>query len=295
MTVMEKIDFEGWPNCIRLSNSEIELVITTDVGPRIIRCGFIKGQNLLYVSDEDRGKSGGSQWRIYGGHRLWHSPEAMPRSYFPDNGSVGHKWDGKMLTVTQPVESTTGIIKEMEITLDQEKNHVTILHRLVNTNLWTIETSVWPVTAHAPGGRAIVPQEPYIDPADYLLPARPIVLWYYTRMNDPRWSWGEKYIEMKFDASCSSEQKIGILNKLGWAAYVCGEDVMIRRFDYQPDAKYEDYGCNNELYINGNFLEIETLGPVTRIIPGGSAEHTQRWLLVKDSVGSRASEKNSPP
>ena len=229
---MEIIEFEGWPNCIRLSNGEIELIVTTDVGPRIIRCGFIRGRNLFHVSGKDRGKTGGSEWRIYGGHRLWHSPEVMPRTYFPDNGRVAYKWDGTTLKVTQPVEKSTGIIKEMEIILDKDRNNVTVLHRLVNTNLWAIETSVWPVTAHAAGGRAVVPQEPYIDPAEYLLPARPVVLWYYTRMNDPRWSWGEKFIGMRFDASCHSEQKIGILNKQGWAAYISGEDIMIRRFDY---------------------------------------------------------------
>ena len=38
---MEKIKYAGWENCYRLDNGRIELVITGDVGPRVIRFGFI--------------------------------------------------------------------------------------------------------------------------------------------------------------------------------------------------------------------------------------------------------------
>ena len=278
--MMEIVYFEGWPNCIRLSNSEIELIITTDVGPRIIRCGFVNRQNLLYVSSSEKGKTGGSEWHIYGGHRLWHAPEVMPRTYFPDNNPVNFGYDGKTLKLSQIIESSTGIIKEMDITLDPDKNHVNIIHRLINKNLWAIETSPWAITAHAAGSRAILPQEPYIDPAENLLPARPLVLWNYTHMNDKRWIWGNKYIQLKHDAGIKSEQKIGILNKQGWAACLLEDTMMIKRFEFNPDAVYPDYGSNNEVYVNEHLLEIETLGPVTKILPDESAEHEEDWYIV---------------
>jgi hypothetical protein len=293
MTRMDILDFEGWPNSIRLSNSEIELIITTDVGPRIIRCGFINGENLLYVDAEDKGKTGGSQWRIFGGHRLWHAPEVMPRTYYPDNNPVKYAWNGKTLRLTQDQESTTGIVKELEIKLDPFRNYVKVLHRLINKNLWTIETSPWAITAHAAGGRAILPHEPYIDPAEYLLPARPVVLWHYTQMKDPRWIWGNKYIQLKHDSNLISEQKIGILNKQGWAAYCCKNNVMIKRFEYDPEATYADYGCNNEVYVNGNLLEIESLGPFQKLPPGHSAEHSEHWLITNAEGGLQSDSETS--
>src|SRR5450759_1550254 len=291
--MMEKVNFEGWPNCIRLFNREIELVITTDVGPRIIRCGFINKNNLLYVSDLEKGKTGGSQWHIYGGHRLWHAPEVMPRTYFPDNNPVSYTWNGKTLMLSQTIESTTGIIKEIDITLDPERNHVNILHRLINKNLWTIETALWAITAHAAGGRAILPQEPYINPEDNLLPARPVVLWNYTRMNDPRWIWGNKYIQLKHDSTIDSEQKIGILNKQGWAAYHMTDTLMVKSFGYNQDVRYPDYGCNNEVYVNGDLLEIESLGPQTRIYPGSSAEHSEHWFIANLSNHVKSGSESS--
>jgi hypothetical protein len=277
---MEIVNFEGWPNCIRLFNNEIELIITTDIGPRIIRCGYKNKQNLFYVSDQEKGKTGGNQWHIYGGHRLWHAPEVMPRTYFPDNINVDYTWNGKTLTLRQNVESTTGIIKEMDITLDSYKNHVNIVHRLTNNNLWTIETSPWAITALAGGGKAILPQEPYIHPDEDLLPARPIVLWNYTCMSDSRWIWGNKYIQLKHEETISSEQKIGILNKQGWTAYININVMMVKYFSFDPDVIYPDYGCNNEVYVNEHLLEIETLGAVTKILPGKYVEHTEDWYLT---------------
>jgi hypothetical protein len=100
-------------------------------------------------------------------------------------------------------------------------------------------------------------------------------------MGDPRWRWGNKYIQLKQDPSLVSEQKIGILNKQGWVAYFLNQEVFVKRFDFNPDAVYPDYGSNNEVYVNGDFLEVETLGPVNLLVPGGSLEHTEHWFLAK--------------
>lgn len=277
----QRIEYNGWPNCIRLNNDEIELVATTDIGPRIVRFGYINNQNFLYMVPQHLGKTGGDQWRIYGGHRLWHAPEAMPRSYHPDNGKVGYTISGNCIKLRQEREATTGIVKEMEITLSSDKNEVTVLHRLVNENLWDIELSVWALSMLVQGGRAIIPHEPYGAESEFLLPARSLALWQFTKMNDPRWLWGEKYIQAKQDPLYPSEQKIGVTNKQKWTAYYLNGEVLIKHFDFDPKSIYPDFGCNNEVFINGDFLEIETLGPLTKLAPGGAVEHTERWLLAK--------------
>lgn len=276
--MQENITFEGWPNCIRLSNEHVELIITTDVGPRIIRFGYLNGQNLLYIVPEDRGKKGGNDFHYYGGHRLWHSPEANPRSYAPDNSSVNYSRDGNALKLTQDIEKSTGIIKELEIALTG--NRVKIIHRLINKNLWDIELAPWAITAFAPGGRAILPQEPYIDPTRNMLPSRPLVLWHYTQMDDPRWIWGKKYIQFKYDSQRSSEHKLGILNKQKWCAYQLNGELFIKTFDYDPISKYADYGCNNEVWGDGTFIELESLGPLAKIPSQGKVEHCEHWILT---------------
>ena len=41
MVSMEKINYQGWPNSYRLANARVDLIVTTDVGPRITHSGLI--------------------------------------------------------------------------------------------------------------------------------------------------------------------------------------------------------------------------------------------------------------
>jgi len=289
LQIQEKVNYGGWPNCIRLSNGQIELIITTDVGPRVIRFGFVGGQNLFKEYKDQLGKTGGQEWRIYGGHRLWHAPEANPRTYFPDNSPVKYSWNGKTLKLTQPVETTTGIVKEMEITLDADGNHVALVHRLINKNQWEIELAPWALTVMAQGGRAIFPQEPYRPHPEYLLPVRPLALWGYTDMKDPRWIWGSKYIQLKQDPQATTKQKVGMLNTLGWAAYYLNGELFLKRYGYDPKLTYPDFGCNTETFTNADMLEVETLGALAKLPPNGQVEHIEHWFLYRVPVGESES------
>lgn len=280
----EKINYKGWPNCIRLYNEEIELIVTTDIGPRILRFGFIDRQNFLYIVPKHCGKTGGDEWLIYGGHRLWLAPEAIPFSYSPDNDTVDYVVSDYSITLNQQKESVTGIVKQMEITLSPGSNEVKVHHRVTNKNAYSVILSIWPITMLATGGRAIIPQEPYGEGDDFLLPARAVALWSYTKMNDPRWTWGEKYIQAQQSPAYITEQKIGVTNKREWVAYYLDGELLIKKFKFNEDATYPDYNCNNEVYIAKDYLEIETLSPLTTLIPGGKIEHAEYWLLAKASA-----------
>jgi len=282
MTVkMETVSFGGWTKCIRLANANIELIATTEVGPRISRFGFIGAKNI-FKEFPDVGKTGGENWKNYGGHRLWHAPEVRPRSYAPDNGPIEHQWNGTTLKLIQPIEASTGVQKEIEITLDGQRDSVLVRHQLTNKNLWPIELAAWALTVMQGPGTAILPQEP---PANELLPVRPLGLWGYTNMADGRWTWGQKYIQMRCDPAATTPQKIGVGNTLGWAAYGKDGQIFLKRFSFDRAATYPDFGCNLECYTRGDMLEVESLGPLTKLAPGASLEHIERWYLYKGEAG----------
>jgi len=284
---MEKVAYGGWPNCIQLSNGKVDLVATTDVGPRIIRFGFVGEKNLFKENPDQLGKTGGDKWISYGGHRFWHAPEIMPRTYAPDNSTVEFKWAKSTLHLIQAVEASTGMQKEIEVTLDAKENRVTVLHRLRNKNAWEVEAAPWALTVMQGPGRAIFPQEPFVK---QLLPVRPLVLWGYTDMKDPRWIWGSKYIQLRCQPKLGTPQKFGARNTLGWGAYCRGEDVFIKRFSFEQSANYTDFGCNTECYTNGEMLEVESLGPLSKIAPGASVEHIEHWYLFKAEIGEAEKE-----
>ncbi|MEJ7618051.1 MAG: hypothetical protein WKF30_14065, partial [Pyrinomonadaceae bacterium] len=145
--------------------------------------------------------------------------------------------------------------------------------------LWAVSLAPWAMSIMRGGGTAILPQEPYRSHDDYLLPARPLILWHYTKLSDPRWTFGDKYIRLKIVEAMKESQKIGIANKQGWAAYHHGTTLFVKRFGYQEGATYPDYGSNTEVYTAGSFVEVETLGPERQLAPGASVEYTERWHL----------------
>ncbi|MCL4377780.1 MAG: DUF4380 domain-containing protein [Actinobacteria bacterium] len=277
----EKYNYYGWPNCLRITNKVIEIIVTTDVGPRIISFGFIGDKNLFGEIKEEVGRMGGLEYSVYGGARLWHAPEENPRCYYPDNIPVKYIWDGKTLKLIQETEITTGIKKEICLTFFSNKNYIRVAHRIYNKNLWDIEFAPWAINIMNLGGIAIIPQEPYHTCEEKLNPVRPLVLWSYTDMSDPRWIWGEKYIQIKQDPKAVTRQKIGILNTAGWAAYYLDGYVFIKKYKYNPKAIYPDFNVNTEIYTDSELLELETLGPLEKVKPDNYVEHSENWYLFK--------------
>lgn len=285
MNIEDNYNFGGWKNCIRMYNEEVELVCTTEVGPRVVRFGFIGEQNLFKEFKSEQGKTGGTQWRSYGGHRLWHSPEAKPRTYYPDNEPVDYSLESNTIILTQQTETSTGLQKQIEISFT-DTNRVKVIHRIINHNLWDIRFAPWSLTVMNVKGRAIIPQEPYVSLEERLTPVRPMALWGYTDMSDSRWIWGKKYIQLIQDPGQPAQQKLGVLNKLGWIAYVLEGQVFIKRYPYHVQALYPDYGVNTEIYTDADILEMETLGSFQEIAPRNYAHHTEHWAIFKAEVGT---------
>ncbi|MBN2851669.1 MAG: hypothetical protein JXQ23_02900 [Clostridia bacterium] len=277
MTKVKKVSFKGWDNCYQISNEIAELIVTADIGPRIIKYALIGQVNEMCVFEDTAGKTGGDEWNLYGGHRLWHSPEAKPRSYFPDNGKVDVTLIENGIKTSQPVETTTMIKKELEITLMPDSSEVTIKHYLTNEGMWEIEVAAWALTVMAPGGLEIVPQEQFDTD---LLPNRMISLWPYTKLNDHRVTWGEKYIFVKQDPECIPPFKFGISNSSGWAAYANHNHLFIKKFTHYENVLYPDYsGSSYETYTKHDMIELESLSPLVYLAPGETVEHIETWEL----------------
>jgi hypothetical protein len=282
MVKIESAGFLSWKNCLRLSNGDAELIVSTEIGPRVISYRAAGGKNFFKVFPEQFGADP-SEWRSYGGHRLWHAPEIFPRAYYPDNSPVKYDWNGRTLTLDCPEETTTRLQKLITIELAESGSEVKLEHRIYNRNPWPVTFAPWCLSVMAEGGRAIIPQEPFVphgqNPGESFEPARPLVLWRFTKMSDPRFIWGGKYIQLKEDASQPSKQKIGVTNKQRWAAYVLGGQTFLKRHDYEPGAVYPDGGCNAEFFTMPGFLEIESMGRLEPVEPGAFARLCESWSI----------------
>ena len=275
---VEKISYAGWPNCYRLTNGEVELVVTADVGPRIIRYGFVGGQNLFVELQEDLGKTGGDGWRLYGGSRLWVAPEDRVYSYGADNEPVEITVSGGKFSAQAPVESA-GVQKRIEVELADEGSEVKVLYGLANRTIWPLRIATWVLTMMNRGGVGITTLPPRGTHPEILAPTNPIVLFAFTNMSDSRWSWLEKYIALRQDPDNADPEKIGLFNPATRGAYLLNGELFVKKFEASPDEEYPDMGSSFEIFTNESFLELETLGPMRTLQPGESINHLETWSL----------------
>ena len=275
---VEKTPYAGWPNCYRLSNGEVELIVTSDVGPRIIRYGFVGGQNFFVELEEDLGKTGGDNWRLYGGSRLWVGPEDPVYSYGADNDPVQIEIAGSSLTAQAPVEHT-GVQKGIKVELSDEGSAVRVVYTLANRTIWPLRVATWVLTMMAPGGAGITTLPPRGTHPEVLAPTNPLVVFAFTNMADPRWSWLEKYIVLRQDPQNADPEKIGLFNPATRGAYLLNGELFVKKFAASAEEEYPDMGSSYETFTNERFLEIETLGPLRTLQPGESIEHLEEWSL----------------
>ncbi|HEY3940373.1 MAG TPA: hypothetical protein VGL97_23300 [Bryobacteraceae bacterium] len=280
-TKVEPLSYAGWPNCFRLTDGEVELIVTTDVGPRIIRYGFVGGRNLFVEFPDQLGKSGESWWAMRGGHRLWIAPEIVPDTYALDNGPVRATFEGSRIRLLQPPEPETGLQKEISVVLSNGRG-VTVTHRVENTGPVTRRMAPWALSQMAPGGTGVATFPPRGRHEEHLQPTNPLVMWAYTDFADRRWLLTKRYLILRHDAAEHSPQKAGFFNQNTRAAYLLGTDLFIKRSEANPNVLYPDFHCCFEIFTNGDCLELETLGPLVDLLPGFSATHVEHWSLHRN-------------
>ncbi|HUK19917.1 MAG TPA: hypothetical protein VLW65_26030 [Bryobacteraceae bacterium] len=276
---VEKINYKGWPNCYRISNGEIEAVVTGDVGPRVIRLGFVGGQNLFKEFSDQIGKTGEPAFQLRGGHRLWKAPEDPVASWAPDNVPVEITVTKSGVVAMEPVEPLTKLQKEIAVEMADTGTSLTVRHRLINHGLFPLEYSAWGLTMMAPGGTAITGFPPRGKHPQQLEATNPLVMWAYTDLSDPRWKFTRKYMMLRQDPANAEAQKLGLFNRKTWVAYVLNGEMFLKQTVADPALPYPDFGCSFETFTNNEFLEIETLSPLTKVPPAGSVSHVEHWSV----------------
>ena len=234
-------------NLIWLSDGRTEAAAALDFGIRIVHLSCAGKPNLFYSQPEDLsdGLKTEEGWRIYGGHRFWASPESS-RSYYPDNAPVACELlaDGVCLRT--------------------------------NRNPQTVQAAAWGVCTLRGGGTARIPFPGGV--AGEYTPGRVLSLWGQTSLADERLRFGPEEI-------CARHLPLGTSLKLG--VYTARGEISAENLgqrltvscEVHPIGQCADRGCNVELYLNHDVMELETLGMLAALSPGQSTRHTEHWTL----------------
>lgn len=278
---MEIVPYAGWQRCARIVNGPLELLVTLDVGPRIIHFGLIGGVNEFMVNPKTAGSVGGDTYHSYGGHRFWIAPEDPLKVDQPDNSPVDYRAEGEW-AVFRSLPDKWFMQKEVWVRPNAGTGGFDVHHRIHNNGAYEAELALWGLTVMATGGQLLVPQAPYASHPASLLPARPLVLWSYTDLADVRFSLGKRVLRLQQDQGSTEPNKFGTLVTQGYVGYANRGNLFIKRFGFESGAEYPDFGCNFESFTRHDMLEVESLGPLVKVNPGGLHGHDESWYLVPE-------------
>ncbi len=284
VSIKEEASYKNYGKCLSISNGTIEILVTVDVGPRIIRCAHVGKENMMF---EDIGRNlthdvsslygEGKTWNIYGGHRLWMSPESFPETYYPDNEKVVYTTRVGGAEFIPQRQDKSGLQLSVLVEMDETEPKLKITHTIVNTGKEPVTGSAWSLSVLDAGGIAIVPLS---KKQTGLLPSRNIVLWDYTDMTDDRLLFGKDIIAVRQDSSKQNALKIGVGQATGKIAYVNHGQALVKEYEADENASYPDFGSSTEVYTCPSFTEAETLSPLTSIGKNEKIVHTETWTLT---------------
>lgn len=289
---MFEINYENYENygkCLKLAKGELVVRVTIEVGPRIIYFGnetrnFMWNDLNRVVNKEgeffDTNFKKGEKWYIYGGHRLWKSPEDLA-SYVPDNYPVEVEVKTNGCLFSTKKQKMTGLKPSMELTFVGDG--LEVKHTFTNEGAEPVTCSLWSLSVLAQGGKEIIPLN---DDKTGLLPNRNFVFWEYSDFQDERLNIDNRFLTLKQDNTNTNAFKLGMFLNKGIAAYLLDGDLFVKQF-LPKKGEFADFYCNFETYTSENFMEMETLSPLYTLDAGESAVHIERWNAYMDKFDGK--------
>ena len=284
MVTFEEFSYKNLGKCIKMTDGKSEIVVSLDVGPRVIKYAVVGGENVFGELEVDFKKptQNGFEvfgdlgvWNNFGGHRLWVSPEDRIRTKFPDNHPCEYEIRENSLYVKQMKQPYADVLCEMEFSFD-ENGDIVVKHFVTNTASYEQEIAPWAISVMGKSGTLILPMR---SEDKGVLPNRNFSFWTYSNLSDERFCMKEKYVTLTQKPDAQKAFKFGMGKGEGVAVYAINSYAFIKFFDHDENAKYPDMGCSFEAYTDKNILEVESLSPLTVLKSGERAEHTERWRI----------------
>jgi len=177
--------------------------------------------------------------------------------------------------VEQTLDPRQNIVKSLKITFEKDGT-LRLDHSFRNAGETPIVGASWGVNTLAGYGSATIG----FSGVDGLNPSRTVSLWGETNLNDSRLKFTKDSISVQH-APSRDYFKIGVYSREGKAVFQNKGQQLTLTFDTPGMDSLPDGGCNFELFMSKQFLELEVLGVKTEILPGQAACHTERILMEK--------------
>lgn len=262
---------------LRMTDGKTEIICALDFGIRITHFSILGMENVFYEQPEDLqdGLFTDEGWRLYGGHRVWNTPDSKTCNY-PDNDPVDYEMIPNGVILTQRPEEWRQIKKSVKIIFLTD-GRIEVSNRIQYVGLGKIKTSAWGINTLSGG---TVETELIPAKTQGREPGTSIALFQNASINDSRLVWEDGKLIAAYCAGKTS-MKIGVYTASGKATCKNKGQQFTISFTVEHFGEYPDINSNFEIYIDPSFIEAETLGKVMQLEYGETAEHIEYWSIEK--------------
>ena len=263
-----------------LTDGKTEVGCALDFGIRVSHLSVAGMENIFYEQPADcsDGHRTADGWKLYGGHRLWNTPEE-DSNYYPDNDPIEYELLEDGVILKQKPDPLRKVEKTVKLVFLAD-GRIEVTNTVRNLSAETVSTAAWGVNTLTGGDVDIDFNKADVSSGGY--PSRHISLWGTTSIVDERVTWTANHLSAKFKP-VKDYFKIGLYTAAGKATYVNADrgQSFELQFGTENFGEYPDGNVNFELWLNTYCVEMESLGKVQNLSEGESVSHTEYWKVEK--------------
>jgi hypothetical protein len=314
----EKTVYAGW-DAERLSNGVVTLVAVPAIGGRVMAYDLGEHAFLwnnrqllgrLYSPEENFGDGTLASWKNYGGAKTWPAPQGWdndaqwhgPPDPTLDTGRYTlEESNGSAIRMRSPADPRTGVQIVREISLSPGSSHVRMHLEMHNVSAQERRWSLWEIVQVDAAHTLADGTQTYNDQAWLYIPCNPASRFargYNLMFGSPensQWRADAGMVAVQYQFQVG---KIGVDSPAGWVAFANQADqyVFCQRFHYCAGEEYPDGGASVECWTTGRgeavggmdfsqphllHMEVEILGPLRSLPPGGSQSLDIDWCVAR--------------
>lgn len=310
--------YNGWP-VIPLANRWIQMNIAPGLGGRIMQVSLgnypflFVNPALAGILPEANGLSEEGTWLNFGGEKIWPAPQGWdlpghwpgPPDPVLDSGAYTFSMNKQAVTLSSPPDPYTGLQIGRSISVSEEMAEIKISAVFTNHGQEPSAWSVWPViqmNANHPSCEGRYRVTCPVNASSRFTHGYTVM---HGLVNSPQYSrdaHGNLQVDFQYLVG-----KVGLDSTAGWMAYCDRQEgkVMVARYEARPGAEYPE-NTSVQVWAQGRgmifsrnrvrefsadpeenppYLEMELLGPLEQVSPGGQIFFEYRLQMCTITAG----------
>lgn len=286
-TEIKQINLKYYGKCVSINNGTVKVIVSVDVGPKIIFWGYTNGENMLYIPyDIFEYSEPISQnfppdifFKRYGHEIMLAYENSKPVVLSSGTTIYSILQEGVVFSCSCP---KLGLSVNLEIVIQDNLNSIMVIHSIENTNDKTQNFSICSSTFVSQGGTLLVPQN--IENLDNS-PNRVLSLWKKSNINDFRLYIANEYLRFNnILTDKSSVLKLGINNKRAWSTYTKDGNTFLKHYLHNKKARYLNFDSSFIIDSKKNLLSLKVLSPIYKVKKNEVAKMAEYWSLFPNKI-----------